>query len=118
MADHYDKSRRSYVLQSSLLDYHGFQEASRRHGPESHSMLRKIIVCFCLCVSFVSSDAVFTAQSGANGEWRTYGADLGNSHYSPLDQITAINFNQLQVAWRFKTESLDLVPKRISSRHL
>ena len=27
-------------------------------------------------------------QSGAkNGEWTTYGADLGNTRYSPLDQI-------------------------------
>ncbi len=47
------------------------------------------------------------AQSGAtNGEWRTYGADLGNTHYSPLDQINATNFGKLQVAWRFKTENL------------
>jgi glucose dehydrogenase len=28
-------------------------------------------------------------QSGAkNGEWTTYGADIGNTRYSPLDQIT------------------------------
>src|SRR5438046_2699500 len=48
-----------------------------------------------------------TGQSGAkNGEWRTYGADLGNTHYSPLDQINGGNFSRLQVAWRFKTESL------------
>ena len=27
-----------------------------------------------------------SAQSGAkNGEWRSYGGDLGNTHYSPLD---------------------------------
>ena len=47
------------------------------------------------------------AQTGAkNGEWRTYGGDLGNTHYSPLDQINAANFNKLQVAWRFKTDNL------------
>src|SRR6202167_529958 len=47
------------------------------------------------------------AQSGAaNGEWRTYGGDLGNTHYSPLDQIGAGNFSKLQVAWRFKTDHL------------
>ena len=52
------------------------------------------------------------AQTGAkNGEWRTYGGDLGNTHYSPLDQITAANFNQLQVAWRFKTENLGPTPE-------
>jgi len=52
------------------------------------------------------------AQTGAkNGEWRTYGADLGNTHYSPLDQITAANFNKLEVAWRFKTENLGPRPE-------
>jgi quinoprotein glucose dehydrogenase len=52
------------------------------------------------------------AQSGAkNGEWRTYGGDLGNTRYAPLDQINAGNFNQLEVAWRFKTDSLGPRPE-------
>ena len=47
------------------------------------------------------------AQSGAqNGEWRAYGGDLGNTHYSALDQITPQNFMNLQEAWRFKTDNL------------
>jgi quinoprotein glucose dehydrogenase len=47
------------------------------------------------------------AQQGApNGEWKTYGGDLGNTRYSPLDQINAANFSKLEVAWRFKTDSL------------
>src|SRR6266850_4641867 len=53
-----------------------------------------------------------TGQSGAkNGEWRTYGADLGNTHYSPLDQINASNFNKLTVAWTFKTDNLGPRPE-------
>jgi quinoprotein glucose dehydrogenase len=52
------------------------------------------------------------AQSGAkNGEWTTYGGDLGNTHYSPLDQINAGNFNKLQVAWRFKTDNFGPRPE-------
>ena len=52
------------------------------------------------------------AQSGAkNGEWRTYGGDLGNTHYSPLKQIDAGNFKNLEVAWRFKTENLGPRPE-------
>lgn len=49
-----------------------------------------------------------SAQSGApkNGEWPTYGGDLANTRYSPLDQINASNFNKLQVAWRFSTSNL------------
>src|SRR5579883_2757495 len=55
---------------------------------------------------------VVHAQTGAkNGEWRTYGGDLGNTHYSPLDQINAANFNMLEVAWRFKTENLGPRPE-------
>jgi quinoprotein glucose dehydrogenase len=53
-----------------------------------------------------------SAQSGAKeGEWRTYGADLGHTRYSPLDQINASNFNQLEVAWRFKTDHLGPRPE-------
>ena len=32
-------------------------------------------------------------QSGAaNGEWRSYGGDLGHTRYAPLDQVNASNF--------------------------
>ena len=52
------------------------------------------------------------AQSGAkNGEWRTYGGDLGNTRYSPLDQINASNFDKLEVAWRFNTANLGPRPE-------
>jgi len=52
------------------------------------------------------------AQTGAkNGEWRTYGGDLGATRYSPLDQINAENFSKLEVAWRFKTDSLGPRPE-------
>lgn len=43
------------------------------------------------------------ASSTAAGEWPTYGGDLANSKYSPLDQITAANFASLKVAWRAKS---------------
>ncbi|HZS51257.1 MAG TPA: PQQ-binding-like beta-propeller repeat protein, partial [Bryobacterales bacterium] len=53
-----------------------------------------------------------SAQTGAkDGEWRTYGGDLGNTRYSPLDQINASNFKDLEVAWRFKTDSLGPRPE-------
>ncbi len=51
-------------------------------------------------------------QTGAkDGEWRTYGGDLGSTRYSPLDQINADNFYKLEVAWRFKTDSLGPRPE-------
>jgi quinoprotein glucose dehydrogenase len=52
------------------------------------------------------------AQTGAkNGEWTTYGGDLASTRYAPLDQINADNFNKLEVAWRFKTDSLGPRPE-------
>src|SRR5271169_1225055 len=44
--------------------------------------------------------------STKNGEWPYYTADAKGTKYSPLDQINASNFNTLEVAWRFKTDSL------------
>ena len=52
------------------------------------------------------------AQSGAkNGEWTTYGGDLGNTPYSPLEQINAGNFSKLHVAWRLKTDNFGPRPE-------
>ena len=52
------------------------------------------------------------AQTGApDGEWPTYGGDLGHTRYAPLDQITADNFSDLEVAWRFKTDNLGPSPE-------
>jgi quinoprotein glucose dehydrogenase len=44
--------------------------------------------------------------SNESREWRTYGGDLANTRYAPLDQINASNFDKLQIAWRFRTDSL------------
>src|SRR5215831_15680031 len=66
---------------------------------------------YTVCLLLISS-IPNRAQTGAkNGEWRTYGGDLGNTHYSPLDQINGTNFNQLQLAWRFKTTNLGPRPE-------
>src|SRR2546425_5016379 len=55
-----------------------------------------------------------SAQSGAKkGEWPSYAGDLGSTRYSPLDQIKADNFNKLEVAWRFKTDSLGPRPEYV-----
>ena len=47
----------------------------------------------------------------AGGEWPTYGGDLGHTRYAPLDQITADNFADLEIAWRFRTDNLGPVPE-------
>src|SRR5207245_1153430 len=38
-------------------------------------------------------------------EWPSYAADLAGTRYRPLDQINASNFNDLEIAWRIKTDN-------------
>jgi quinoprotein glucose dehydrogenase len=60
----------------------------------------------------LTATTALVAQSGTrNGEWPTYGGDLGHTRYAPLDQINAANFDKLEVAWRFKTDSLGPRPE-------
>src|SRR5687767_15697297 len=49
--------------------------------------------------------------STKNGDWQSYTGDSRGSRYSPLSQITAENFNDLEVAWRFKTDNLGTRPE-------
>ena len=62
--------------------------------------------------------ALLLMPSGASGqqqtkdtEWPSYAADLAGTRYRPLDQINASNFSKLEVAWRFKTDSLGNRPE-------
>ena len=56
--------------------------------------------------------ACLVGQSGTrNGEWTTYGGDLGSTRYAPLDQVNGENFNNLEIAWRFKTDNLGPTPE-------
>ena len=51
------------------------------------------------------------AQHGApaDGEWRSYAGDSGSTKYSPLDQITADNFGDLEVLWHWESVDSHLV---------
>jgi quinoprotein glucose dehydrogenase len=51
------------------------------------------------------------ANAGPDSTWASYGNDPGNQRYVPFDQITAANFEELEVAWRFKTENFGSRPE-------
>src|SRR6266540_2394898 len=51
------------------------------------------------------------APQPAGSDWRSYAGDLRNHHYSPLAQVSGANFNALEIAWRFKTDSLGPRPE-------
>ncbi len=71
-------------------------------------MSRKLILGAALAWISV---AVQGQSDSAKSDWPTYGGDLGNTRYAALRQIDAGNFNKLEVAWRFKTDSLGPRPE-------
>lgn len=45
------------------------------------------------------------------GEWRAYGADFANTHYSPLAQINGENVGQLETAWIWQSADIPVMEK-------
>ena len=67
-----------------------------------------------LCVVFFVGQALAQTAgqpSTKKGDWPYYFADAKGTRYSPQDQINASNFNQLEVAWHFKTDNLGARPE-------
>jgi quinoprotein glucose dehydrogenase len=85
----------------------------------TRTVFRTVPAFVILAAALVSIAPRLAGQAGTaagqpstkNGEWPLYTADLRGSKYSPLDQINATNFNKLEVAWRFKTDSLGPRPE-------
>jgi quinoprotein glucose dehydrogenase len=77
--------------------------------------MKKLLGAAVVCCVALSQAAAWRASAqaprAAAGEWRHYAGDLRNHHYSPLDQISASNFNNLQVAWRLKTDNFGSRPE-------
>ena len=68
-------------------------------------MMRRVNpICWMLAAAVLAAPTA-AAQQGApaNGEWPTYGGDLGSTKYSPLDQIDAGNFGDLEIAWTWQS---------------
>jgi len=62
--------------------------------------------------SLALTAALATAQwKPKDTEWPSYTADTMGSRYRPLGQINASNFNQLEIAWRLKTDAFGNRPE-------
>jgi glucose dehydrogenase len=59
----------------------------------------------CLLMLSLMPAAVFAQNHPKDTEWASYAADLAGTRYRPLDQINASNFNNLEIAWRIKTDN-------------
>jgi quinoprotein glucose dehydrogenase len=82
----------------------------------SGKMYRPASLAFALLAGLLLVTIGLLGQTGyqpstKNGEWPYYTADLKGTRYSPLDQINASNFKDLEVAWRFKTDNLGTHPE-------
>src|SRR5882762_537720 len=68
-----------------------------------------LIGCVAACLGFpAKSVAQWKAK---DTEWPSYAADLAGTRYRPLDQINATNFNDLEIAWRIKTDNFGNRPE-------
>jgi glucose dehydrogenase len=69
------------------------------------------VAVVCVVAAGAAAQRPSPAAPAGDVEWRSYAGDLRHQHYSPLAQIGASNFNALEVAWRFKTDSLGPRPE-------
>src|SRR5499427_1059077 len=60
--------------------------------------------CWSLAFGLIPSIALAQYQP-KDTEWPSYAADVRGTRYRPLDQINASNFNDLEIAWRIKTDN-------------
>ena len=61
------------------------------------------IAALALAVPLTGEDSITAGTQ--KGEWGYWGGDEGSSRYSPLDQINAENFGDLEIAWRWKADN-------------
>ncbi len=66
---------------------------------------RRGVVALALALLMAGGVSESAGQNPPAGEWHAFGADTGNSKYSPLDQIDATNFTDLEIAWRWASIS-------------
>ena len=72
----------------------------------SIKVLRTFGFFFSLISLLLTNQAVAQGLTGTeNGEWRYLGGDAGNTRYSPLNQINASNFSELEQAWIWRSDN-------------
>ncbi len=76
-----------------------------------HSLLRlSSFFIFTLCILGCEGTRPIANPAKidiAEGDWATYLGDKQGSHFSPLTEVTRDNVAELEVAWRYDSESVD-----------
>src|SRR3569623_2248346 len=60
---------------------------------------------FALAGTTMARAAIDPPARPGETNWLHYANDLASTRYSPLDQINASNFDKLELAWKFSTNS-------------
>src|SRR6202158_4148745 len=80
--------------------------ATLGRGGMFQGKIKGVCCVFVAAGVFAALPLVAGAQTRAKDtEWPSYAADLAGTRYRPLDQINASNFNDLEIAWRIKTDN-------------
>src|SRR5262249_1574978 len=64
-----------------------------------------------LLIAATAAGIVSAQWKAKDTEWPSYNADTMGSRYRAFDQINASNFSKLELAWRFKTDSIGNRPE-------
>ena len=68
--------------------------------------MKKLFAAFAaIALSASALSAQMMERGTPVGEWRSWGADDFATRYTPLDQITPENFEQLEVAWLWRGDN-------------
>ena len=70
----------------------------------------RLFLIACLLLPWISQGA---PEGTEQGEWRYWGGDERSSRYSPLDLINRSNFDDLEIAWRWKSDNFGPSPDYI-----
>src|SRR5438132_1242526 len=78
--------------------------------PQSSTLPRELATGLALAALLVAATnhSVQGQAGAAKGEWREYPGDSYGTKYSPLDQITADNVQDLRLVWRWRSPDADI----------
>ena len=81
-----------------------------RHLGTLPRLIGRSMAMVMVLVGGTTLPAVAQDRGNPYGEWRYWGADQWSTRYSPLDQINADNFEELEVAWIWRGDNFGPAP--------
>ena len=79
--------------------------ASRKNLPLKAFVAGRRLLLPALCGVVIATGAAAQERGNPPGEWRYWGGDAWSTRYSPLDEINADNFEELEVAWIWRVDN-------------